>query len=112
MKYLIVRTHMIKILVVEDSLLKPKYNFYKEIVPKLNLKNYEELMKIKKDGKEMVILCKKEKKNITEFILVTGGKENSMIYINGSLSLAECKRVSKDFNVEYNFDEMEQKIQD
>jgi hypothetical protein len=106
------KINSIKILVVEDSLLKPKYNFYKEIVPKLNTRDYEELMKMKKDGKEMVILCKRDKKNITEFILVTGGKENSMIYIDGELSLADCKKVSEDFNVEYNFDEMEQKIQD
>jgi hypothetical protein len=102
----------VKILYVEDSLKNSGYNFYKEIVPKLNKNDYEELIKVKKTGQDMVIYCKKDKKRITEFILVSGGKENALVYINGSLSLADCKRVSKDININYDFDEMEQKIQD
>ena len=102
----------IKVILVEDSTLNQKYNFYNEIVPKLNTKDYEELFTVKKVGQKTIALCRKNNKKITEFILVSGGKKNSLVYINGLLSLKDCRKISMEYDSEYDFDEMESKIQD
>ncbi|MGE0088560.1 MAG: DUF4252 domain-containing protein [Bacteroidales bacterium] len=86
----------VKILTVEDSILNEKINFYKEVVPNLDKSEYEELMTVKSAGQDFVMFCKKEKKRITEFILVSGGDDNALIYLKGNLSLDDAKKISYD----------------
>jgi len=85
----------IKILSVDDSTLKTNLNFYKQIVPHLNKKEYEKLIITKSAGQDFVILVKEEKGKITEAIIVSGGHNNSLIYITGSLSMSNLQKVSK-----------------
>lgn len=85
----------IKILTVEDSALNANLNFYKQIVPDLNKKDYQQLMIVKSKGQDFVILIKKEKEKIVEALVVSGGHDNTLIYITGSLSMANLKKVSK-----------------
>lgn len=85
----------IKILTVDDSTLNSNINFYKLIVPNLNKKDYEQLMIVKSAGQDFVILIKKEKEKISEAILVSGGQDNALIYITGSLSMSNLQRVTK-----------------
>jgi hypothetical protein len=86
----------VKILTVDDSLLNGKINFYKEIIPNLDKSNYEQLMTVKSKGQDFVVYCKKEHNAITEFVLVSGGEDNVLIYVEGNLSLSEAKRISTD----------------
>lgn len=86
----------VKILTVDDSKLNEKINFYKEIIPNLNKSNYEQLMTVKSKGQDFVVYCKQEKNTITEFVLVSGGEDNVLIYVEGNLSLSEAKRISTD----------------
>jgi len=85
----------IKILTVDDSTLNANLNFYKQIVPHLNKKEYEQLIITKNAGQDFVILIKKEKEKIAEAIIVSGGHKNSLIYIKGSLSLSNLQKVSQ-----------------
>jgi hypothetical protein len=85
----------LKILTVEDSTLNAKLNFYHQIIPNLNKKEYEELMSVKESGQDFVILYKKENHKITEVILISGGNDNSLIYIKGSLSMSNLQEVSQ-----------------
>ena len=85
----------IKILTIDDSSLNANLNFFKQIVPKLNKKDYEQLMIVKSAGQDFVILVKKEKEKITEAILVSGGQDNALIYITGCLSMANFQKVSQ-----------------
>jgi hypothetical protein len=85
----------VKALFVEDSTLNREFNFYDEVVPTLNTKDYEELMTTKNKDQKLIILCKKQNQKITEFILVSGGRENSLLYIKGSLSLSNLHKVTK-----------------
>ena len=39
---------------------------------------------------------KQQKNAITEFVLVSGGEDNVLIYVEGNLSLSEAKRISTD----------------
>ncbi len=86
----------VKILTVDDSILNGKINFYKEIIPNLDKSDYEQLMTVKSKGQDFVVYCKKERKTITEFVLVSGGEDNVLIYVEGNLSLSEAKRISTD----------------
>jgi hypothetical protein len=85
----------VKILTIEDSVFNQRHNFYKEVLPNLNKEDYEELMTIKNSGQDMVVFCKKHHSKITELILVSGGNNNSLIYVKGSLSLNDANIVSK-----------------
>lgn len=86
----------VKILTVDDSLLNGKINFYKEIILNLDKSNYEQLMTVKSKGQDFVVYCKKAQNAITEFVLVSGGEDNVLIYVEGNLSLSEAKRISND----------------
>ncbi len=84
-----------KALYVEDSILNKNLNFYNEIVPNLNKKEYEELMSVKEDKEGFAILFKKKNKKITEFIIVCGGTNNALIYCSGSMSEDEMNEITK-----------------
>jgi hypothetical protein len=93
----------VKILVAQDSILNQKCNFYNEVVPNLNKKEYEELMTIKKSDQNFVVLCKKQNRKITELIIVSGGSDNSLIYVKGSLSMANAHKISQTLSNSDNF---------
>ena len=97
----------VKILTVDDSILNGKINFYKEIIPNLDKSNYEQLMTVKSKGQDFVVYCKQEKNAITEFVLVSGGEDNVLIYVEGSLSLSEAKRISNDLAQTHKLRELE-----
>jgi hypothetical protein len=84
----------VKILVAEDSVINSKLNFYKEIVPDLNRKGYEELMKVKNKKENFIILFKEENNRVTEIICVSGGKDNALIYLKGSIPVSQLQDVS------------------
>ena len=90
----------IRILTVEDSLLNQKLNFFTELSRELPLSQYKELMVVKEKGQDIRMLFREEKGIITEFLLISGGKENSLISITGNLDLKSIARLSKEMNVE------------
>lgn len=90
----------IKILSVEDTKLNAGLNFYNEIIPKLELGDYQKLIHVKEEGSQVVIMKKKKSKGQQEFLLVTGGDDNVMIYIEGDLDFQEVNKISKALNSE------------
>jgi hypothetical protein len=88
------RISALKILTVQDENLNSKLNFYKEIIPQVNRKDYEELMTVKHNGEKAILLCKKDNKRITEVLFVSGGKKNIMVEISGSMSLNQAKKIT------------------
>lgn len=90
------RISSLRILTVQDDNLNKGLNFFNEIVPRINRSGYEELMTVRKKGEKAILLCKKDKKRITEVLFVSGGDKNVMIEITGSLSLAQAKKITSD----------------
>jgi len=88
------RISSLRILTVQDEKLNTKLNFYTEIVPQINRAGYEELMSVKHNGEKTILLCKKDKKRITEVLFVSGGNHNVMIEITGSMSLEQARKIS------------------
>jgi hypothetical protein len=88
------RISSFKMLTVQDDNLNTKLNFYNEVIPNINRKGYEELMTVKHKGEKSIVLCKKDNKRITEVLFVSGGKNNLMIEIRGSMSLAQARQIT------------------
>lgn len=88
------RISSLKVLTVQDTLLNAKLNFYSEIVPKINHSGYEELMTIKHKGQKAILLCKKDRKRITEVLFVSGGDHNVLVEITGSMTLEQAKKMT------------------
>jgi len=88
------RISSLRVLTVQDTILNAKLNFYSEIVPKINRSGYEELITIKHKGQKAILLCKKDKKRITEVLFVSGGDKNVLVEITGSMSLDQAKKMT------------------
>ena len=90
----------IKILSVEDSILNKGLNFYNEIMPKLNLDDYNELLHVNTSDEKVVFMNKKKNKGKQEFLMLIGGNSNAIIYVEGTLNLSEAGKISKALNSE------------
>ena len=88
------RISSLRVLTVQDTLLNAKLNFYNEIVPEINRSGYEELMTVKHKGQKAILLCKKDRKRITEVLFVSGGDKNVLVEITGSMSLEQAKKMT------------------
>lgn len=88
----------IRILAVE----KPQagLNFYKEIMKDLPMKEYNELMVIKQKDQDVKFLVKEVQGKIVEFLLISGGKDNAFISIQGNIDLKSLAKLSKGMNIE------------
>ena len=90
------RISSLRVLTVQDDKLNANLNFYNEIVPQINRKGYEELMSVKHNGEKTILLCKKDRKRITEMLFVSGGAKNVIIEITGSVSLEQAKKMTSE----------------
>ena len=85
----------IKVLAVEDDRLNKSLNFCDEIIPQLNTSQYEKLVQVNSEEEDVLILHSKEESDHSEFLVVAGGDDNALIYIEGSLDFAEAEKAAK-----------------
>ena len=85
----------IKVLAVEDDRSNKSLNFYDEIIPQLNTSQYEKLVQVNSEEEDVLILHSKEESDHSEFLVVAGGDDNALIYIEGSLDFAEAEKAVK-----------------
>jgi len=90
----------IRILTVDDSALNTTINFYKEIINELPKNQYKELMSVKEKNQDLKMLIRENKGDITEFLMIGGGKDNMLICITGKINLASLAELSKNMNIE------------
>lgn len=81
----------IRILAQEDDTMKVE-NFYDLVIKDLDLKQYEEFMQVKSSGQNVRMLVRTEGDKFKEFLLIVGGKDNALIQIKGSMTMAEAKK--------------------
>jgi hypothetical protein len=76
-------------------------NFYTEIINKLPLSKYKELMVIKEKGQDVKFLINEKDGKIIELLLIAGGKnENALISIQGNIDLKNISKLSKSMQIE------------
>jgi hypothetical protein len=91
----------IRILAVDKE--NPKnsaVNFYKEIMKDLPTSEYNELMVIKQKDQDVKFLVKEVQGRIVEFLLISGGKDNAFISIQGNIDLKSLAKLSKNMNIQ------------
>ena len=92
------RVHQIKILAIEDH--KSEINLYDEVLSDLNKSDYEELMTVKSEGEEVLLLAKKDGDILEELILLVGGKDdNALVYISGKMNMKDLSKLSSSVNI-------------
>lgn len=90
----------IRILSVEDKKAIPaNTNFFKEVMKELPLNEYKELMVVKEKDQELKFLIKENQGRISELLLVSGGKDNALICIQGNIDMKSLAKLSKNLNI-------------
>ncbi|MDA3952408.1 MAG: DUF4252 domain-containing protein [Bacteroidales bacterium] len=89
----------IKILATDDAY-NGSANFYKEIIDKIPMDQYKELMVIKEKDQDVKFLVNEKDGIITELLLIAGGKsDNALISIQGNIDLKNISKLSKSMNI-------------
>lgn len=90
----------IKILATDETY-SGNANFYTEIINKLPLSKYKELMVIKEKDQDVKFLIHEKDGKIIELLLIAGGKnENALISIQGNIDLKNISKLSKSMQIE------------
>jgi hypothetical protein len=85
----------IRILAQENDQLKVD-NFYNSVIDGIDLKNYDEFMRIKKTDEDVRMLVRSDGDRFREFLLIAGGNDNAVIQIKGNMTYAEARKFSKE----------------
>jgi len=90
----------IKILATDETY-SGNANFYKEIIDKLPMSQYKELMVIKEKDQDVKFLVNEKNGKIVELLLIAGGKnENALISIQGNIDLKNISKLSKSMQIQ------------
>lgn len=85
----------IRILSQEDSTMKVG-NFYDMVIKDIDIKAYDEFMRVKDSDQDLRMLVRTEGKKFKEFLLIAGGDDNAVIQIKGDLTFDDAKKFSSD----------------
>jgi hypothetical protein len=85
----------IRVLAQEDKTMNVE-NFYNEVIKDIDLKNYEEFMRVKNSDENLRMLVRSEGNRFKEFLLIAGGDDNAIIQIKGNMTYEEAKKFAKD----------------
>jgi hypothetical protein len=83
----------IRILAQENENMQVE-NFYNLVIKDIDLKNYDEFMRVKESNQDLRMLVRSEGNKFKEFLLISGGKENALIQIKGNMTFEEAKKFS------------------
>ena len=88
----------LKILAKEDA--RVSRDLYKEAFSLIPIKEYEELMAVRSDDKDMKFFIKENGGKISELLMVVGGKEQFMVMsLFGEIDLKQIARIGKKMDV-------------
>jgi hypothetical protein len=85
----------IRILAQEDEDMQVD-NFYDIVMKDINLKNYDEFMRVKQSDQDLRMLVRSDGNKFKEFLLIAGGKDNAVIQIKGNMTYEEARKFSRD----------------
>jgi len=85
----------IRILAQEDKNI-PVENFYNLVIKDIDLKNYDEFMRVKKSDQDLRMLVRSEGNRFKEFLLIAGGEDNALIQVKGNMTYEDAKKFSRD----------------
>jgi hypothetical protein len=93
----------IRILAQEDKSTHVE-NFYNLVINDIDLKNYDEFMRVKESHQDVRMLVRTEGNKFKEFLLIAGGEDNALIQIKGNMSFKEARKFSDDAKKNHGLD--------
>lgn len=96
---LVSRIKTIRILSENDSIIKPT-GFGSELLRRLPAAGYEDLMLVKNENGEVRFMILEVKGRIAELVMVSGGRNSSLVSILGDLDLKTIANISKQSGIE------------
>ncbi len=89
----------LRVLATDKSCDKPAVlDLRKEVYDKLDKSVYREMISVKEQGEDVVILVKEANGRISEMLIIAGGeKENALVQIKGDLLLSELAGMAGKF---------------
>jgi hypothetical protein len=85
----------IRILAQEDKSMTVD-NFYDKVINDIDLKNYDEFMRVKKSDQDVRMLVRSEGNKFKEFLLIAGGNDNALVQVKGDMTYQDAKKFSRD----------------
>jgi hypothetical protein len=85
----------IKILAQEDQETTGELNFYDELKKSLDFNKYKELVVVKEKDQDVWIVANENNGRITELLVIVGGEENVLIWVEGNFTLEELSGLSE-----------------
>jgi hypothetical protein len=79
-------------------------NFYDLVMKDIDLKDYEEFMRVKESNQDMRMLVRTEGRKITEFLFVTGGEDNALVQVKGNMTISDARRLSENAKKHHRID--------
>lgn len=86
-------------LLVEEEKGTGGENFYSAMIKDINVRNYEELLRVKESDQDIQMLMKTDGNIISELLLMGGGKDNFVIQMKGSITMKEARKLKDDIKV-------------
>lgn len=71
-------------------------NFYDLVLKDIDLKKYDEFMRVKKTDNDLRMLVRSEGNHFREFLIISGGTSNAVVQIKGDLSFKEARKMSRE----------------
>ncbi len=85
----------IRIVSTEDHEMHPGVNFYAELKDDIRRGNYEELITVKDNDDDVLVLVKTTGKTINEILIVASGENQTVVQIRGSLNQRDLDHLSR-----------------
>ena len=79
-------------------------NFYDRVIDGLNLNDYEEFMRVKESDQDLRMLVRAEGNKLREFLLISGGEDNALIQIKGSMTFGDARKFSQNIKKNHGLD--------
>ena len=86
-------------LLVQDKMGSGQVNFYNSMIKDINVRDYEELMRVRESDQDIRMLIKTEGNMIRELLLLAGGEDNFLIQLKGNITMKEARRLSSDIKI-------------
>lgn len=84
----------IRIISTETDTPHPGINFYSELKNDINRADYEELVTVKDNDDDVLVLVKTAGQTILEILIVASGEDQTVVQIKGSLNQRDLKHLS------------------
>jgi hypothetical protein len=85
----------VKVLAQEDENVIEGLNFYDELKGELDFSQYKELVVVKEQDQDVWIIAKENNGRLAELLVIVGGEENVLVWIEGDFTLEDMAELSK-----------------